>query len=78
MFSVGAIPQKGAVWNDYTERKYIQEFTIGEMNTMFSTMGVQGTKNTSIDGEGVVLGDIENDFLRTNIAFPTEIKINYN
>jgi len=78
MFSGGAIPQTGAVGNDSTERKYIQEFTIGEMNTMFSTMGVQGTKNTSIDGEGVVLGDIENDFLRTNIAFPTEIKINYN
>ena len=78
MFSGGAIPQTGAVGNDSTERKYIQEFTIGEMNTMFSTMGVQGTKNTSIDGEGVVLGDIENDELRTNIAFPTEIRINYN
>ena len=24
------------------------------------------------------LKDIENDFLRTNIAFPTEIRINYN
>jgi hypothetical protein len=78
MFSGGTIPQTGAVGNDSTERKYIQEMTIGEMNTMFSTMGVQGTKNTSIDGEGVVLGDIENDELRTNIAFPTEIRINYN
>ena len=78
MFSGGAIPQTGAVGNDSTERKYIQEMTIGEMNTMFSTMGVQGTKNTSIDGEGVVFGDIENDELRTNIAFPTEIRINYN
>ena len=78
MFGGGLIPQTGAVGNDSTERKYIQEFTIGEMNTMFSTMGVQGTKNTSIDGEGVVLGDIENDELRTNIAFPTEIRINYN
>ena len=78
MFSGGAIPQTGAVGNDSTERKYIQEMTIGEMNTMFSAMGVQGTKNTSIDGEGVVLGDIENDELRTNIAFPTEIRINYN
>ena len=78
MFSGGAIPQTGAVGNDSTERKYIQEMTIGEMNTMFSTMGVQGTKNTSIDGEGIVFGDIENDELRTNIAFPTEIRINYN
>ena len=78
MFSAGAIPQTGAVGNDSTERKYIQEMTIGEMNTMFSTMGVQGTKNTSIDGEGIVFGDIENDELRTNIAFPTEIRINYN
>ena len=41
------------VGNDSTERKYIQEMTIGEMNTMFSTIGVQGTKNTSIDGEGI-------------------------
>ena len=78
MFSGGAIPQTGAVGNDSTERKYIQEMTIGEMSTMLSTIGVQGTKNTSIDGEGIVFGDIENDFLRTNIAFPTEIRINYN
>ena len=78
MFSGGSIPQTGAVGNDSTERKYIQEMTIGEMSTMLSTMGVQGTKNTSIDGEGIVFGDIENDFLRTNIAFPTEIRINYN
>ena len=42
--------------------------TIGEMNTMFTTIGVQA-KNTSIDGEGIVFGDIENDELRTNIAF---------
>ena len=78
MFSGGAIPQTGAVGNDSTERKYIQEMTIGEMSTMFTTIGVQGTKNTSIDGEGIVFGDIENDELRTNIAFPTEIRINYN
>jgi len=78
MFSGGSIPQTGAVGNDSTERKYIQEMTIGEMSTMFTTIGVQGTKNTSIDGEGIVFGDIENDELRTNIAFPTEIKINYN
>ena len=31
-----------------------------------------------LDGESIVLGDIENDELRTNIAFPTEIRINYN
>ena len=78
MFSGGTIPQTGAVGNDSTERKYIQEMTIGELSTMLSTVGVQGTKNTSIDGEGIVFGDIENDELRTNIAFPTEIKINYN
>ena len=78
MFSGGAIAQTGAVGNDSTERKYIQEMTIGEMNTLFSTMGIQGTKNTSLDGESIVLGDIENDELRTNIAFPTEIRINYN
>ena len=78
MFSGGAIPQTGAVGNDSTERKYIQEMTIGELSTMLSTVGVQGTKNTSIDGEGIVFGDIENDELRTNIAFPTEIRINYN
>jgi len=78
MFSGGAIPQTGSVGNDSTERKYIQEMTIGEMSTMLSTMGVQGTKNTSIDGEGIVFADIENDELRTNIAFPTEIRINYN
>ena len=45
---------------------------------MFSNMGDHGTKNTSIDGERIVFGDIENDELRTNIAFPTEIRINYN
>jgi len=78
MFSGGAIPQTGAVGNDSTERKYIQEITIGEFNTMFSTIGVQGTKNTSIDGEGIVLGDIESGKLKTNITFPTEIKVNYN
>ena len=78
MFSGGLIPQTGAVGNDSTERKYIQQMTIGELSTMLSTVGVQGTKNTSIDGEGIVFGDIENDELRTNIAFPTEIKINYN
>ena len=44
MFSGGAIPQTGVVGNDSTERKYIQEMTIGEMNTVFSTIGVQGTK----------------------------------
>jgi len=78
MFSGGLIPQTGAVGNDSTERKYIQEMTIGELSTMLSTVGVQGTKNTSIDGEGIVFGDIESDELRTNIAFPTEIRINYN
>ena len=78
MFSGGAIPQTGAVGNDSTERKYIQEMTIGEMSTMFTTIGIQGTKNTSLDGEGIQIGDYENDFLRTNIAFPTEIRINYN
>ena len=52
--------------------------TIGEMSTMFTTIGIQGTKNTSLDGEGIQIGDYENDFLRTNIAFPTEIRINYN
>jgi len=78
MFSGGSIPQTGAVGNDSTERKYIQEMTIGEMSTMLSKVGVQGTKNTSIDGEGILIGDYENDFLRTNIAFPTEIRIDYN
>ena len=78
MFSGGAIPQTGAVGNDSTERKYIQQITIGQFNTMFSTIGVQGTKNTSVDGEGIVLGDIESGKLKTNITFPTEIKINYN
>ena len=43
--------------------------TIGEMNTMFSTIGVQGTKNTSIDGEGIVFGDIENDFSELILHF---------
>ena len=78
MFGGGAIPQTGAVGADSTERKYIQQMTIGEFNTMFSTIGVQGTKNTSIDGEGIVLGDIESGKLKTNITFPTEIRINYN
>ena len=36
---------------------------------MFTTIGIQGTKNTSLDGEGIQIGDYENDFLRTNIAF---------
>jgi hypothetical protein len=78
MFGGGLIPQTGAVGADSTERKYIQQMTIGEFNTMFSTIGVQGTKNTSIDGEGIVLGDIESGKLKTNITFPTEIRINYN
>jgi hypothetical protein len=78
MFSGGLIPQTGAVGNDSTERKYIQEMTIGELSTMLSTVGVQGTKNTSIDGEEITFGDIENLELKTNIAFPTEIRVNYN
>ena len=78
MFSGGGIPQTGAVGADSTERKYIQGMTIGQMSTMLSTIGVQGTKNTSLDGEGIVIGDIESPKLKTNITFPTEIRINYN
>ena len=51
---------------------------ISELDRMFDTVGVHGTKNTSIDGEAIVFGDIEHPRLRTNIAFPTEIRINYN
>jgi hypothetical protein len=73
-----SLNQTGAVGNDSTERKYIQGMNIAELDRMFDTVGVQGTKNTSIDGEAIVFGDIENKRLRTNIAFPTEIRINYN
>jgi len=73
-----SLNQTGAVGNDSTERKYIQGMNISELDRMFDTVGVQGTKNTSIDGEAIVFGDIEHPRLRTNIAFPTEIRINYN
>ena len=73
-----SLNQTGAVGNDSTERKYIQGMNISELDRMFDTIGVQGTKNTSIDGEEIALLDIEHPRLRTNIAFPTEIRINYN
>jgi len=78
MFSGGSNPQTGAVGNDSTETTYIQEMTIGEMSEMFRTHGIQGTKNTSLDGEEILVGDFEHPKLRTNITFPTEIRINYN
>ena len=73
-----SLNQTGAVGNDSTERKYIQGMNISELDRMFDTVGVHGTKNTSIDGEPIALLDIEHPRLRTNIAFPTEIRINYN
>ena len=47
MFSGGSKPHENTS-NDSTETTYIQEMTIGEISE--STVGVQGTKNTSIDG----------------------------
>jgi hypothetical protein len=78
MFSGGSNPQTGAIGGDSTEATYIQEMTIGEMSEMFRTHAIQGTKNTSLDGEEIIIGDYEHPKLRTNITFPTEIRINYN
>ena len=67
-----SLNQTGAVGNDSTERKYIQGMNISELDRMFDTVGVHGTKNTSIDGEAIVFGDIEHPRLRTCLLYTSD------
>ena len=39
---------------------------------------ISDTNNTNVDGEIHQIGDLEHKRLKTNLAFPTEIRVNYN
>ena len=74
LMSGSAYPQTSSVGGDSTETKYISPMTI----TNWGEVRLTGTHNTSLDGEVITLGDIATEDLKTNIAFPTEIRVNYN
>jgi len=74
LMSGGAYPQTSGVGGDSTETKYVSPMTL----TNWAEVRLTGTHNTSLDGEVIQLGDIATENLKTNTAFPTEIRVNYN
>ena len=74
LFSGSDNPQTTAVGGDSTETKYISPMTFDD----WGKFRVGGTNNTNVDGEIHQIGDLEHKRLKTNLAFPTEIRVNYN
>jgi hypothetical protein len=66
--------QTTAVGGDSTETTYISPMKMENWKNHF----LSGLNNTSLDGEIVQMPDYDNDNLKTYIAHPTEIRVNYN
>ena len=74
LYSGSDNPQTSAVGGDSTETKYISPMQFAN----WATLRINGTQNTSLDGEITQFRDLTHKKLKTNLAFPTEIRVNYN
>ena len=73
LFSGSGFAQTSNVGADSTTAIYISPMQMAN----WADFRLTALNNTSYDGEVVQFQDINNPNLKTNLAFPTEIKVSY-